>query len=217
MIQGIAAGLFAPGRRCPDVYLHAGPDGTAKRIYTLARYGTFILLVLPAAAAVSPALPELPSAWREFVEVWTVGADELAAESAAEPAAAETNGDTNGLANGHANCHANSLANGHARDESEGQAPTTPNGAPNPPPPSEPTRRFSCMTQDGLAESVDVGDGGGTVVVVRPDMYVGYVGEDPLGYLEGVFGEDGVVGRVASGDEGNALKAPGLTECPIAL
>ncbi|KAK7524482.1 putative monooxygenase [Phyllosticta citriasiana] len=46
-------------------------------------------------------------------------------------------------------------------------------------------KSFARLSEDGGETAVDAGTAG--YVVVRPDMYTGYAGEDPTGYFEGMF------------------------------
>ncbi|KAK8169736.1 putative monooxygenase [Phyllosticta citrichinensis] len=46
-------------------------------------------------------------------------------------------------------------------------------------------KSFARLSEDGGEKAVDAGTAG--YVVVRPDMYNGYAGEDPTGYFEGIF------------------------------
>lgn len=142
MIAGAPLGLFVPGQRCPDLYLHlhqkagvedgGNGDGALepRRMYTVADYSKFIVLVadegmLPGAAA---------KVWRPYVRFWVAGK----AESAQDSRSAE-----------------NAI------------------------------QRFSHMTEDGVSLRVEYPEGG--CIVIRPDMYTGYAGDDAEGYLDGVF------------------------------
>lgn len=129
VLQGSPAGIFAPGRRTPDVYFHAQSNGSGQRLYTIPSYGKFIVLSLGDAA---PWTPPADAEWAKFVDTWRVS-----------PVAA-------------------------AESQSAGNSQT-----------------FARMSEDGSEKTVDAGTVG--YVVVRPDMYTGYAGEDPTGYFEGMF------------------------------
>ncbi|KAK8220809.1 putative monooxygenase [Phyllosticta capitalensis] len=128
-LQGSPAGIFAPGRRTPDVYFHAQSNSSGQRLYTIPSYGKFIVLSLGDAA---PWTPPADAEWPKFVDSWRVS-----------PVAA-------------------------AESQSAGNSQT-----------------FARMSEDGSEKTVDAGTVG--YVVVRPDMYTGYAGEDPTGYFEGMF------------------------------
>ncbi|KAL0260619.1 hypothetical protein SLS55_004309 [Diplodia seriata] len=131
VIQGEPAGIFVPGHRTPDVYLHADEnDVEGTRLYKSYSYGKFLVLSLRGASWNPPSAP-----WAEdWVETWDVSGS-----TKPMPEAAQT---------------------------------------------------FVRMRNVGVTsdEPVDIGSEAG-FVVVRPDMYTGYAGNDVHGYFEKVFGQ----------------------------
>lgn len=69
-VQGEPSGIFVPGHRTPDVYLHAAgaADGEAQRLYAVRSYGKFLVLSLRGAAWNPPST----APWAEWVETWDV-------------------------------------------------------------------------------------------------------------------------------------------------
>ncbi|KAF2087670.1 putative monooxygenase [Saccharata proteae CBS 121410] len=79
VVQGKASGIFVPGHRTPDVYLHCRKSGETKRLYTLVSYGKFIVLSLKGISWTPPTTAS------EYVETWYVS------EAVDSPASEPTN------------------------------------------------------------------------------------------------------------------------------
>jgi hypothetical protein len=79
MLMGTPSGIFYPGRRCPDVYLHiAKSHDETQRMYAHVQYGKFIVLVRRDLA--NGALPFLGS-MRQYVELWMIGGASQSSDS----------------------------------------------------------------------------------------------------------------------------------------
>ncbi|EOD52644.1 putative fad binding domain containing protein [Neofusicoccum parvum UCRNP2] len=80
VVQGSPAGIFVPGHRAPDVYLHAdASDVEGKRLYAVRSYGKFLVLSLRGAAWSAPSAP-----WAEWVETWDVSGKSAASAEATQ-------------------------------------------------------------------------------------------------------------------------------------
>ncbi|EKG16671.1 Monooxygenase FAD-binding protein [Macrophomina phaseolina MS6] len=67
VIQGSPAGIFVPGHRTPDVYLHTNESDEGQRLYATRSYGKFLVISLRGATWDPPSAP-----WAEWVETWDV-------------------------------------------------------------------------------------------------------------------------------------------------
>ncbi|KAF2137130.1 uncharacterized protein K452DRAFT_302277 [Aplosporella prunicola CBS 121167] len=68
VVQGSPAGIFVPGHRAPDIYLHADEsDVEGTRLYQMVSYGKFLVFSLRGQAWCPPEAP-----WAEWVETWDV-------------------------------------------------------------------------------------------------------------------------------------------------
>ncbi|KAK0661774.1 Aromatic hydroxylase fmpF [Lasiodiplodia hormozganensis] len=128
VIQGEPAGIFIPGHRTPDIFLHASENDEGQRLYAARSYGKFLVLSLRGASWNPPSAP-----WAHWVETWDVS-------GSAEPK-------------------------------------------------PEVAQKFSKMTNVGVTNDKPVEIGEADFVVVRPDMYTGYAGNDVRGYFEKVFSQ----------------------------
>ncbi|ELR23151.1 FAD-dependent oxidoreductase, putative [Acanthamoeba castellanii str. Neff] len=124
LVAGTAQGIFVPGHRAPDVFLHEEGE-EPQRLYSARKYGKFLVLSLRGRSWAPPK----DAKWAGFVDTWDVsGAPEKAPEA---------------------------------------------------------DRAYACISNVPDKTSVEAGEA--AFVVIRPDMYTGYVGEDVRGYLGKVF------------------------------
>ncbi|EJD47422.1 putative monooxygenase [Auricularia subglabra TFB-10046 SS5] len=127
LVAGAVHGIFVPGHRMPDVFLHESPeDVDGRRLYSVlqGKYGKFVVLAFGDNASIDS---HEGTKWTAFVETWDVSGN----------------------------------------------------------PGSGSPKNFSRISNVPDRSPIDAGSA--AFVVIRPDMYVGYVGEDVGGYLDKVF------------------------------